>query len=95
MEQFKVCEKETKTKTYAKEGMGRVEKRNPEDQAKIDTYKWVGKTIKRIQQLVEVSGFKYARCLAPRAHGTNGHYTTEGFRRSEYAGFNSELLVPP
>ena len=34
MEQFKVCEKETKTKTYSKEGLARAEKLSPEEQAK-------------------------------------------------------------
>ena len=35
MEQFKVCEKETKTKTYSKEGLAREEQLTPEEQAKV------------------------------------------------------------
>ena len=36
MEMFKVCEKETKTKAYSKEGLSRVEQVAPEEQAKED-----------------------------------------------------------
>lgn len=31
MEQFKVCEKETKTKAYSKEGLAQLEKVDPEE----------------------------------------------------------------
>jgi CCR4-NOT transcriptional regulation complex NOT5 subunit len=37
MEKFKVCEKETKTKTYSKEGLARAAVLDPEEQAKEDS----------------------------------------------------------
>jgi len=36
MEMFKVCEKETKTKAYSKEGLARAAEMSPEEQAKAD-----------------------------------------------------------
>ena len=48
MEQFKICEKETKTKTYSKEGLARQERLSPEEQAKYETTSWIGDIIERL-----------------------------------------------
>ncbi|KAE8774786.1 general negative regulator of transcription subunit 3 [Hordeum vulgare] len=37
MEQFKVCEKETKTKAFSKEGLGQLPKIDPREKAKAET----------------------------------------------------------
>jgi CCR4-NOT transcription complex subunit 3 len=37
MEQFKVCEKETKTKAFSKEGLARASTMDPEEQARAES----------------------------------------------------------
>mgnify|MGYP006089466167 FL=1 len=41
MELFKECEKETKTKTYSKEGLARAKKLDPAEQAKKVAIDWI------------------------------------------------------
>jgi hypothetical protein len=41
MERFKVCEKETKTKAYSKEGLAASAKKDPKAMAKMEVYEWV------------------------------------------------------
>ncbi|CAI5735095.1 unnamed protein product [Hyaloperonospora brassicae] len=41
MEEFKVCEKETKTKAYSKEGLAQVERLDPEQQARQQSHAWI------------------------------------------------------
>ena len=53
MEQFKILEKETKTKAYSKEGLARAEKLSPEEQAKDDTCAWITDIVAQLQQLVD------------------------------------------
>jgi len=77
MEQFKICEKETKTKTYSKEGLARTEKISPEEQAKLDTCKWVGDMIDRLQQLVEDKDVEIERLSAGKGKKTNRHLIEE------------------
>jgi len=40
MEQFKVCEKETKTKAFSKEGLSLQGKLDPKEQARQDCRNW-------------------------------------------------------
>ena len=58
MEQFKICEKETKTKTYSKEGLAREDKLDPEEEAKLNTTSWLGEYIERFSQEVEEKDFE-------------------------------------
>ena len=53
MEQFKICEKETKTKTYSKEGLARAERLDPHEQAKADCNEWIAQYVEQLNQLVE------------------------------------------
>jgi CCR4-NOT transcription complex subunit 3 len=57
MEQFKICEKETKTKTYSKEGLARADKLDPEEEAKLNTATWISEYIDRFKQQVEEKEF--------------------------------------
>ena len=41
MERFKVCEKETKTKAFSKEGLGQAAKLDPREKARTDLQKWL------------------------------------------------------
>lgn len=77
MEQFKICEKETKTKTYSKEGLARAEKLTPEEQAKHDTCKWVGETIEKLQQCVEDKDVEIEKLSSGRGKKTNKHLIEE------------------
>ena len=53
MEQFKICEKETKTKTYSKEGLARTERLDPAEQAKKDTTDWIAEIIEKLQEMID------------------------------------------
>jgi CCR4-NOT transcription complex subunit 3 len=71
MEQFKVCEKETKTKTYSKEGLARAERLDPGEQAKLDTESWIRDYIDQLQQLVEDADVEIERLSAGKGKKTN------------------------
>lgn len=53
MEQFKVCEKETKTKTYSKEGLAREAKLDPSELAKSATRTWLRASIDALGQQID------------------------------------------
>jgi CCR4-NOT transcription complex subunit 3 len=73
MEQFKICEKETKTKTYSKEGLARTEKLSPEEQMKEDTCKWVGETIEKLQECVDEKDVEIERLSSGKSKKSNKH----------------------
>ena len=58
MEQFKICEKETKTKTYSKEGLAREDKLDPEEEAKLNTTTWLGEYIEKFNAELEEKDFE-------------------------------------
>eukprot|EP01027_Heterolobosea_sp_BB2_P011599 GEZU01016884.1.p1 GENE.GEZU01016884.1~~GEZU01016884.1.p1 ORF type:complete len:274 (-),score=52.09 GEZU01016884.1:524-1345(-) len=53
MEMFKVCEKETKTKAYSKEGLAQPTKRDPEEAAKEELREWIGKCLDQFQEQID------------------------------------------
>jgi len=53
MEQFKVCEKETKTKAYSKEGLAKARKLTPEELATKKTRKWVTGFVDDLKSQIE------------------------------------------
>jgi len=53
MELFKVCEKDTKTKTYSKEGLARSEVVDPDLVIKNNTTDWINEIIERLEQLID------------------------------------------
>ncbi len=77
MEQFKVCEKETKTKTYSKEGLARAEKLSPEEQAKHDTCEWVGEFVKKLGECVDEKDLEIERLSSGKGKKTNKHIIEE------------------
>lgn len=77
MEQFKVCEKETKTKTYSKEGLARTDRLSPDEQARMDTCEWVGDIVKRLQECVEEREVAVETLLAGKGKKTNKHQIDE------------------
>ena len=77
MEQFKICEKETKTKTYSKEGLAREDRLDPEEEAKQNTTTWIRDYIERLQQLVEDVEVEIERLSAGKGKKTNKHKIDE------------------
>eukprot|EP01052_Picozoa_sp_SAG31_P011966 SAG31_NODE_689_length_12806_cov_5.358857_20_plen_204_part_00 len=53
MERFKVCEKETKTKAFSKEGLAAAEKSDPAEVARQEARDWVNSTLAELQVLVD------------------------------------------
>lgn len=45
MERFKVCEKETKTKTFSKEGLAQAQKQDPKEKARNEARDWINSTV--------------------------------------------------
>ncbi|KAL0887637.1 hypothetical protein Bca101_011620 [Brassica carinata] len=45
MERFKICEKETKTKAFSKEGLGQQPKTDPKEKAKSETRDWLNNVV--------------------------------------------------
>jgi CCR4-NOT transcription complex subunit 3 len=54
MEQFKVCEKETKTKTYSKEGLARETKIDPHEAAKNSTRDWLSEKVDQLSLQIDM-----------------------------------------
>ena len=53
MEQFKVCEKDTKTKAYSKEGLARDAKLDPKEAAKEEKRDWLNDCLDRLADLID------------------------------------------
>lgn len=73
MEQFKICEKETKTKTYSKEGLAREDKLDPEEEAKLATTSWLGDYIERFTQEVEEKDFEIEKLSTGKGKKSQKH----------------------
>ena len=71
MEAFKYCEKETKTKTYSKEGLAKAEKLSPEEEAKKATSEWIAEIIEKLNEMVEERDLEVERLGAGRGKKTN------------------------
>ena len=71
MEAFKYCEKETKTKTYSKEGLARQERLTPEEEAKKATCEWITEIIEKLTQMAEDKDLEIERLSAGRGKKTN------------------------
>ena len=53
MEQFKICEKDTKTKAYSKEGLARDSKLDPKEQDREEKRGWLNDSIERLQEIID------------------------------------------
>lgn len=73
MEQFKICEKETKTKTYSKEGLAREDKLDPEEEAKLNTTSWLGEYIEKFSQEVEEKDFEIEKLSSGKGKKSQKH----------------------
>lgn len=50
MERFKVCEKETKTKAFSKEGLGQAAKLDPRERKRNELQEWIGERLTRLNE---------------------------------------------
>lgn len=73
MEQFKICEKETKTKTYSKEGLLRQEKLDPREEEKQKTTTWIQAMIDQMQELIDECDLEIERLSSGKGKKTNRH----------------------
>jgi CCR4-NOT transcription complex subunit 3 len=53
MEQFKVCEKDTKTKAYSKEGLAREAKLDPREAEKDEKRLWANECLDKLNDLID------------------------------------------
>lgn len=77
MEQFKICEKETKTKTYSKEGLARQEKLDPHEKAKVECTDWIRDYIDQLNTEIEDKEVEIERLSAGKGKKTNKHQIDE------------------
>ena len=49
MERFKVCERETKTKAFSKEGLGQQPKTDPRERARNEAREWLNRVVDDLQ----------------------------------------------
>jgi CCR4-NOT transcription complex subunit 3 len=79
MEQFKICEKETKTKTYSKEGLAREERLDPLEEAKLRTTSWIAEYVERFQEVLGEKEFEIEKLSVGKGKKQNKHQI-EGFQ---------------
>lgn len=71
MEAFKIVEKETKTKTFSKEGLARQDKLDPEEQKREETIQWICEIIDQLQSLIDESDLEIVKLSAGKGKKTN------------------------
>ncbi|CAH9061930.1 unnamed protein product [Cuscuta europaea] len=54
MERFKICEKETKTKAFSKEGLGQQPKTDPKEKAKSETRDWLNNVVGELENQIDI-----------------------------------------
>lgn len=53
MEQFKICEKDTKTKAYSKEGLAREARLDPKEVEKEEKINWLNENMSKLNDLID------------------------------------------
>lgn len=53
MEQFKICEKDTKTKAYSKEGLAREARTDPKEIEREEKRCWLNDCLERLGDLID------------------------------------------
>lgn len=77
MEQFKICEKQTKTKAYSKEGLAQVERLDPAEEAKRETTTWLSEYSEKLTEMVEEIDFEIEKLSSGKGKKTNKHQIEE------------------
>jgi CCR4-NOT transcription complex subunit 3 len=71
MEQFKVCEKDTKTKAYSKEGLAREAKLGPREAMKDEKRAWLNDCLERLHDLIDAVGADKEKILNTKGKNKN------------------------
>lgn len=71
MEQFKICERETKTKAYSREGLARAEKIDPRDAEKEEKRNYLNEMTEKLNELVESLEADYEKLGSSAKKGKN------------------------
>jgi CCR4-NOT transcription complex subunit 3 len=53
MEQFKACEKDTKLKSFPKDGISRESRNDPKEAEREDKRAWLNSCVERLENLIE------------------------------------------
>lgn len=70
MERFKVCEKETKTKMFSKEGLALAQKQDPKERARNEMRDWINTTVATLTEQVKLV-VQSRHCIRYIAIGTD------------------------
>lgn len=73
MEEFKVCEKETKTKAYSKEGLAQVERLDPTERAKQNSRIWLQDFLFQLNSQIEAFECDLERLYQGKGKNKNKH----------------------
>jgi CCR4-NOT transcription complex subunit 3 len=79
MEEFKVCEKETKTKAFSKEGLAREERLNPREVEKEEKRLFILSVVERIEGVVESLEADVEKMSNTKAKGKQKELVTISF----------------
>ncbi|TYZ58799.1 hypothetical protein PybrP1_001575 [[Pythium] brassicae (nom. inval.)] len=71
MEEFKVCEKETKTKAYSKEGLAQLDRLDPAEQARQNTCMWIQDCLTQFNEQIEATECDLERLQQSKGKGRN------------------------
>ncbi|KAF1322433.1 General negative regulator of transcription subunit 3, partial [Globisporangium splendens] len=71
MEEFKVCEKETKTKAYSKEGLAQVDRLDPAEQARQNTRTWIQECLTQFNEQIEATECDLERLMQSKGKNKN------------------------
>lgn len=71
MEQFKICEKDTKTKAYSNGGLAREAKLDPKDADREDKRVWINDCLERLNDLIENIEVDIEKFSSGRGKGKN------------------------
>lgn len=69
MEQFKICEKDTKTKAYSKEGLDRQARLGPKDAEREEKRNWLNECLERLQDLIDSIEADASKLSASKSKG--------------------------
>uniref|UniRef100_K3WB52 NOT2/NOT3/NOT5 C-terminal domain-containing protein n=1 Tax=Globisporangium ultimum (strain ATCC 200006 / CBS 805.95 / DAOM BR144) TaxID=431595 RepID=K3WB52_GLOUD len=71
MEEFKVCEKETKTKAYSKEGLAQMDRLDPAEQARQNTRSWIQDCLTQFNEQIEATECDLERLMQSKGKNKN------------------------
>ena len=71
MELFKICEKDTKTKAYSKEGLAREARLDPKEAERDEKRSWLNDCLERLNDVIDTVSMEIEKASAGRGKGKN------------------------